>query len=924
MAIKVPKVNLAAGLNCLGLQNSMLVKLWYYHIVKICQDGRFGRSFHPKTSFVNKYSFVMLKKILTLLVLFLILGNSYSNASHMVGGDLNYTCVNSCTIQVNLKLYRDCSGSAYLSPNSFDFIDTSAVFGGCTLPVPLGNWPANALVTELTPLCPQFTPTNCTVPTSSFKGVQEYWFSRQYDVCAASPCNFPMWWGTCCRAPSLTNINQPGSESIYLGFISYNNAVPGCNNPPFFNSPPVSYLCVGQSVALDIGATDPEGDSLGYGIGPCFSTSTSSQVSYRGGYTFQQPLGPSWDVSLNPNTGLLTLNAQPGGPEVAAVCIYVYEYRNGQLVNILQRDFMIVVLPCPEGPCDKNLVTGRVYKDDNANCSLDGSESRLQNWKVSVQPGNIIVPTDSDGVYKFYAPPGSFTLTEIPNPSGTWTQTCPSTLSYSVSFTGTNDTVSGLDFGNESIYDCPGMWVDIVSNQARPCFSSMFSVSYGNIGTDTAFNSFVEVELDPEYSFDTSSIPLTASSGNVYTFDVGTVPPGVFGTFTFSADLNCNSLFIQRTYCTEAHIFPDTNCIPLAPNWDLSSLEMSEECIGDSLVCYTISNNGNGSMQGPTDWRLYENAVLQSSGTIQLCAACDTTLCFLSNGNTFRLEVDQRPGHPGYSQPNATLELCGLPFTTTGLVAALPEDDGDFFRSIQCMVATNSYDPNSKYVYPAGVDPAFHYIDESDELEYKIDFQNEGTADAITVQLVDTLSPYLDIQTITPGASSHPYTWELMSDRRLKFTFNNINLPPLSQDSLGSIGFVKFKIKQMPGNQMGTRIENTADIFFDFNPAIRTNTVFNTIGWPVVIGLGPESRAIEVKIFPNPSTGEFFAEVTGMEAGHRLSFEVYSLVGQRVLMGNFETGQRYRADLGAYPAGVYIYRILDGERLVKAGKLLLE
>ena len=81
-----------------------------------------------------------------------------------------------------------------------------------------------------------------------------------------------------------------------------------------------------------------------------------------------------------------------------------------------------------------------------------------------------------------------------------------------------------------------------------------------------------------------------------------------------------------------------------------------------------------------------------------------------------------------------------------------------------------------------------------------------------------------------------------------------------SVDSMASIGFVKFQIKQKPGNTMGTRIENGADIVFDFNSAIRTNTVFNTIGWPVVISVDLAPEAAAVKIYPNPTTGEVWQE----------------------------------------------------------------
>ena len=865
----------------------------------------------------------MLKKYLILPLFFLLFSGSSIQASHFLGAGLSYTCVNNCTIRVEFRAYRDCSGSGIISPNPFTFTTQNP---NCSPPVPLNNWPANPVVAELTPLCPGYSPTTCTDPNAIYPGVEEHYYEREYDICSSPGCLFTLVWSTCCRNPGITNIANASSSSVWLGSTTLNTNLPTCNSSPVFAAPPVSYLCTGQSKVIQMGATDPDGDSLVYSLGPCFSFS-NTPIVFNSGYSASQPLGPSWSVFFNSSNGELTATALPGNAEVANICVYVEEYRNGVLLNTISRDYVIFARPCPNVFCGNNYGTGKVYKDENSNCVADPSEIQVQGMQIMALPDSTIVPTNSNGEFWISPLPGTYTFVQIPPASGLWLTSCPSPPSYTVTFNGINDTIQNLDFGMEAIYDCPMMWVDIAAIQLRPCFNSVFYINYCNQGTDTAYNAYIDVILDTNYSYLSSSIPLSGSNGSTFTFNLGDLGIGDCGFFILNATLACDSTLVGTTLCATAHAYPDTFCLPLNPVWDMSSVEVVSACVGDSLACFTVSNSGsptNGNMQGPTDWRLYENGILATSGTVQLCGGCDTTMCFPANGNTLRLEVDQRPGHPGNSHPNTTLEGCGQPNSAPNLVNIFPQDDADPFISIDCGVATNAVDPNSKYVYPSGVDTAFHYIDESDELEYKIDFQNEGTADAITVRLVDTLSPRLDITTVVPGASSHAYSWEILPYRRLQFTFNNINLPPLSQDSLGSIGFVKFKIKQMPGNQMGDRIENFADIFFDFNAPIRTNTVFNTIGWPVVIGLGAEPVAAEVKIFPNPSTGEFFAEVTGLEAGHRLSFEVFSLVGQRVLAGGFETGQRYRADLSNSPAGVYIYRILDGERLVKAGKLLLE
>ena len=844
-----------------------------------------------------------------------------ANASHVMGAELSYTCVNNCTIQVEFSAYRSCSGAAFISPNSFAFVPQSP---NCAVPTPLTAW-STQVVTELSPLCAAFGPTNCSNPASVINGVEEFYFTRMYDVCSAGACTFAMEWSTCCRNPSITNISNAGSQSIFIGATTFNNTLATCNNSPVFNGDPVPFICAGQSVVLDMSANDPEGDSLAYSLGPCFTTSSTNQVSYNAGYSPTQPMGPSWNVSLNPVNGQLTLVAQPGNVEVGNICLYVEEYRNGQLINTVMRDYVITVANCPPILCNGgNVATGTVYRDNNSNCALDAGDMGLAFRQILVLPDSVIIPTDAQGNYILYPDSGTYTLVQLPDPYGLWNQTCPPTLTYTLNFPGTGDTINGNDFGNEALFNCPLMWVDISRTITRPCFDNINYINYCNNGTDTAYSAYVEVTLDSNYTYTSSSVPVSSTNGDTYTFNLGDVAPGDCGIITLTAYLACDTSLLGNTICSEAHIYPDSSCFPASPNWDSSNVEILGYCDGDSLVCFTVYNTAGGNMAGPTDWRLYENGTLVANGTLQLCATCDTTMCFPANGNTIRLEVDQRPGHPSISTPSATVELCGQPNSANNLVNIFPMPDQDPYVSIHCAPAVAAYDPNSKYVYPSGVDAAFHYVDATDELEYQIDFQNLGTASAITVEITDTLSPNLDITTITPGVSSHAYTWQVLSDRRLQFTFDNINLVAAQQDSMLSMGFVKFKVKQIAGNSMGTRIENAADIVFDFNAPIRTNTVFNTIGWPVVIGLDLVPEAAAVKIYPNPATGEVFAEVEGLEDGKVLSFELYSIMGQKVMAGNFEAGNRYRADLQDMPRGVYIYRILDQDRMVKAGKLLLD
>ncbi|HEX8531299.1 MAG TPA: T9SS type A sorting domain-containing protein, partial [Cytophagales bacterium] len=56
----------------------------------------------------------------------------------------------------------------------------------------------------------------------------------------------------------------------------------------------------------------------------------------------------------------------------------------------------------------------------------------------------------------------------------------------------------------------------------------------------------------------------------------------------------------------------------------------------------------------------------------------------------------------------------------------------------------------------------------------------------------------------------------------------------------------KFTVRPLDNLPAGTRIENFADIFFDYNPPVRTNTVFNTLGVLPTEAPGGDAVAITI------------------------------------------------------------------------------
>ena len=89
------------------------------------------------------------------------------------------------------------------------------------------------------------------------------------------------------------NVSNAASQSIFIGSTTFNNTLASCNNSPVFSNTPLPFICAGQSTVLSMGATDPDGDSLAYSLGPCYISSLTTPVTYNAGYSPTQPMGPS-------------------------------------------------------------------------------------------------------------------------------------------------------------------------------------------------------------------------------------------------------------------------------------------------------------------------------------------------------------------------------------------------------------------------------------------------------------------------------------------------------------------------------------------------------------------------------------------------------------------------------------------------------
>lgn len=234
-----------------------------------------------------------------------------------------------------------------------------------------------------------------------------------------------------------------------------------------------------------------------------------------------------------------------------------------------------------------------------------------------------------------------------------------------------------------------------------------------------------------------------------------------------------------------------------------------------------------------------------------------------------------------------------FPFSVS--VTAQGEMDVQFNQASFAATVLNSYDPNDKQCNL----PTFIQPDVQEVLEYTVRFQNDGNYPALNVVVRDTISPNLDLATFRFIGSKHPVSYSINpTSREIVFRFSGIQLLS-SVDSLeGSQGFFTYSIKEQAGLALNSVIENTAYIYFDFNPAIVTNTTMNINGYA---GLN-DHISTHIEVYPNPSNGSF--QIKGIEEGNIV---LLNLTGDVLLNRHYMNGDQI--NLSILPSGLYLLKM---------------
>jgi len=302
----------------------------------------------------------------TLLCLLFLLVSSYTGlkASHILGGEINYSFVaynadeTIADIKVTLTLYRDPQGIPY---------DLMANFG-VFVEEPWGAWRSYTVV-ENVPISPieevttQVDPCKTRFLTDARMQRAQYSFIVSLEVGEA---DYTISYQKCCRAFNISNIVGTGGDlgSVYDILITSEALKVGNSSPAFTDTPPI-FICAGFPQAIDQSVTDVDNDEVTYNFcAPLFTGPPGTScggatqnpdpmtcpppypgLTFLPQFSIDRPMGGSPTISIN-QSGIMTGTPDLIGSYVVGVCIE--ERRNGVLMSRTRRDYEFNVVECSE------------------------------------------------------------------------------------------------------------------------------------------------------------------------------------------------------------------------------------------------------------------------------------------------------------------------------------------------------------------------------------------------------------------------------------------------------------------------------------------------------------------------------------------------------------------------------------------------
>ncbi len=308
------------------------------------------------------------------------------------------------------------------------------------------------------------------------------------------------------------------------------------------------------------------------------------------------------------------------------------------------------------------------------------------------------------------------------------------------------------------------------------------------------------------------------------------------------------------------------------------------------------------------------NSAFQRSGTVKVVldngfnsiSSSDSKLTFSGNIGTLtftNLNPDQELMIKFTAAVSSSVSLNSYlnMYATLDSVSANWDNFASNDKDTLVLKVVASFDPNNKSSMPSGdILPGTRHI------QYHINFQNLGNDTAYNVVVVDTLDLRLPLEKIIIGSSSHKFQFRNVNNI-LIFEFKNIKLVDSATNEKGSKGFIRFSAQLSPDLKIGSKVDNRAHIYFDYNEAVITNVASVRIQDKSEIVDQDITQFNKLLVYPNPSSN-LIQIINTLENS---SYTIYNLNGETIQTGNAEMGEN-TINVSGLAKGIYFIVLSNG------------
>lgn len=432
-----------------------------------------------------------LRNIYQSVVLLILLAAPFAlDATHVVGGNIQYKCLGGNQYEITVEFAVDC-GIGDSEALELDMEATVRFFdAGTNMPAEVET---NGEVSIPFQDVIQLGDPNiaCRVLSSPVCVQRQRYV--QVVTLPFNPNGYIISYRRCCRNNTLLNIVDPLDTGGTYWIELTPEAQMQCNTAARFRNWADVYVCSNEDIVFDASAFDEDGDSLVYRLcNPTVGGSDAQPLStniyfppfqevvYATGYDLTNLMGAGIPPALDPATGILTLNAQQEGQFLLGLC--VEEFRDGVKISETRRDFQYNVRACTDPPL--------AAFEAQPNPSCDDLTTQFTNGSLSTQGNPLsyewyfdfpnLTPFSSDQDPNFtYGAPGLYTVALV-----TFDGSCQDTSFQEVGVSVIGDPEVNFDLSSSG---CDGGDIDVFLNDLTTTAQDIVDYQWtvqSNTGTD--------------------------------------------------------------------------------------------------------------------------------------------------------------------------------------------------------------------------------------------------------------------------------------------------------------------------------------------------------------------------------------------------------------------------------------------------------